>query len=397
MATRTTKTRQTKTTKTKAKAPERKPAVTRKDPAKGTRASAGRTRMTPLAAGAPAPLGPRRVVFIDVENTSSEADLLRVLEDLKIDSLGSSTELYAIGNWRVIAQGLGRALAARGAQLVHSAPAVRVPDWSDLWIAVHAGIWLGRAKAGDVIEVVSHDRAFDAVGDAATRQGITFRRITYRAHAPSAETVSEEGTANGRRRRRRRGGRGRARAAAPSGSAGPRPSHAPAVAAHAPAHPPHAPARGAHGAPSHAPVSHDGEEPHGASQDQIQVAIAQLTAADPAAGVNLDRLTVALKAAGFQRPPGSPRLMTRLRRMKDVEVLPNGFVRLIGETAEVASAALATGEAPAPAAVGEGEASIPAGEEAATPVPAKRRPRRRGGRRRSGRGRAAAAPSPPAS
>ncbi len=87
--------------------------------------------------------GPRYAVFIDVENTSSEIDLVRVLEDLNIDR--AKTDLTAVGNWRVVGQQLGRMLAQRGAHLVHSAPAPRVPDWSDLWIAVTAGMWLGRA------------------------------------------------------------------------------------------------------------------------------------------------------------------------------------------------------------------------------------------------------------
>jgi len=115
-------------------------------------------------------LGRRHAVFIDVENTSSEIDLLRVLEDLNIDR--ATTDLTAVGNWRVVGQGLGRTLAQRGAHLVHSAPAPRVPDWSDLWIAVTAGMWLGRAEPGDALDILSDDRAFDAVGDAAAQARI---------------------------------------------------------------------------------------------------------------------------------------------------------------------------------------------------------------------------------
>ena len=48
---------------------------------------------------------------------------------------------------------------------MHSAPSTGVRDWSDLRIAVAAGIWLAAARPGDVIEIVSDDRAFDAVGD----------------------------------------------------------------------------------------------------------------------------------------------------------------------------------------------------------------------------------------
>jgi hypothetical protein len=57
---------------------------------------------------------------------------------------------------------------------------VGVPDWSDLRIAAAAGVWLGEARPGDRIEIVSDDRAFDAVGDVAAGLGVTFRRVSYR-------------------------------------------------------------------------------------------------------------------------------------------------------------------------------------------------------------------------
>lgn len=256
----------------------------------------------------PAAPRPRRAVFVDVENTSSKADLTRVLDELNVEREEHAAEIMAIGNWRVVGQDLARALAERGAQLVHSAPVTRVSDWSDLWIAVSAGIWLGRARPGDVIEIVSHDRAFDAVGDAAARLGVVFRRITYRAAG---------------------GGR---RAPAIRRAAEPEPKRA-------------------------APAA---EERHSAAVDQIQSTIAALTKGDPAAGVTLDALTLALKAAGFQRPPNSPRLVSRLRRMKDVEVGRDGRIRLVHP---------------------------PAADEAATPDAAtsasgrRRRRSRRGGRR----------------
>ena len=211
--------------------------------------------------------GPRHAVFIDVENTSSEIDLLRVLEDLRIDR--ATTDLTAVGNWRVVGQQLGRMLAQRGAHLVHSAPAPRVPDWSDLWIAVTAGMWLGRAAPGDALDILSDDRAFDAVGDAAARLGVAFRRITYRTTGVAAERVSaaaatEDARGTGRRRRRRRRGEGGG-------------THA----AHA-AHGGHAtPSARAHAAPpvAHLPAVPGGdEEPHSASLAQIRAAIARLTA-----------------------------------------------------------------------------------------------------------------------
>jgi hypothetical protein len=348
---------------TKARTPKATP------PAKAARKTVKPAKRAVKRAGAeaaPPERGPRRAVFIDVENTSSEAELTGVLDQLGIERANGTTEITAIGNWRVVGQGLGRALAARGAQLLHSAPATRVPDWSDLWIAVTAGIWLGRAAPGDTIEIVSHDRAFDAVGDAAARLGVRFRRITYRER-PAAAAGRETGAAaaeleagRGRRRRRRGGRRHRAAEAAP------------------PAPPAPAPVTTAAGE----------EEPHGASHEQVRLAIARLTAVDPARGVGLDALSNALKAAGFQRPPGSPRLVTRLRRMKDVELLPSGRVRLIEPPAGAAAAPAAPG-VPPPASQ-EAPASAPAAAGDLPAEPVKRRPRRRGGRGGRGRKKAAA-------
>jgi hypothetical protein len=74
----------------------------------------------------------------------------------------------------------------------------------------------------------------------------------------------------------------------------------------------------------------------GASEAQLEQIIARLAGADPSRAVTLDALTVALKAAGFRRPPGSPRLVTRLRRMKGVKVLPNSRVGLVNDAAGAA-------------------------------------------------------------
>ena len=356
-------------TKTRAKSPAKKKAPARKTAAKTAPRAAGKRAAAPVPS-ALALAGPRRAVFIDVENTSSESELARVLDELAIDLTSGDTEVTAIGNWRVVGQQLGRSLAQRGAHLVHSAPATRVPDWSDLWIAVHAGIWLGRSRPGDRIEIVSHDRAFDAVGDAAARLGVAFTRITYRSSAPSAaahERAAAEPTGERRRRRRRRGGTGRSHAAAAT---------ADTAAAH-----------------RHAPAA----EPHAAPHDQLQQVIARLAAADPARTVTLDALTVALKAAGFQRPPGSPRLVTRLRRMKDIEVLPNGRVRLVGEV-ETLPAASPIEPLVEPAGSAEAASEESGGENGSPSGTTARRSRRRGGRRRGGRGRKSSAPAtaPPA-
>lgn len=119
----------------------------------------------------PMPLRPppatRRAVFFDVENSSRPEHVERVLEHLRLDWIGTATELVAVGNWRVVGHETARILAQTGAHLVHSAPATGVRDWSDLRIAVAAGVWLAGARPGDVIEIITDDQAFDAVGDVA--------------------------------------------------------------------------------------------------------------------------------------------------------------------------------------------------------------------------------------
>jgi hypothetical protein len=122
----------------------------------------------------------RRAIFFDVENSSRAAHVARVLEHLAVDHVATSTDFFAIGNWGVVGDESARLLAHHGAQLLHSAPAPGVQDWSDLRIGVAAGLWLGAARAGDRIDVVSDDRAFDAVGDVAATMGISFTRLSYR-------------------------------------------------------------------------------------------------------------------------------------------------------------------------------------------------------------------------
>jgi hypothetical protein len=123
---------------------------------------------------------------------------------------------------------------------------------------------------------------------------------------------------------------------------------------------------------------------HGATPDQIIATIARLTARHPERGVNLDLLINALKAEGFGRPPGSPRLVTRLRKMKDVEVMPTGMVRLVN---------LPPGPLPFAAPEPPAERNRVSAEGAEKPERSSsaRRPRRRGGRgRRSKRSDASA-------
>jgi len=215
---------------------------------------------------------------------------------------------------------------------------------------------------------VSDDKAFDAVGDAAAMAGVVFVRTSYRSlHAAPRPVVAEE--TEPRRRRRRRGGRGRRGPETPAAESTARRAAAPAV--HAPEPPrPAAPA-------SAAPITD--EEHHTASHEQIREALARLTGGSDR-WVNLDLLANTLRNEGFMRPAGSPRLIVRLRRMKDVEVSPNGMIRLATAAAVPASetAAAAPPEAPA--------------EADAAPVAA---PKRRGGTRRPRRRAPAAASTPP--
>lgn len=126
------------------------------------------TRVRPVGPERPRPAG-RRAVFFDVGNTSKPQHLARVLDQLAVDRRASHTDVVGVASWRVAGSDSARLLARRGARLLHSAPAVGVSDWTDLRIAVAAGLWLAEARPGDRIEVVSDDRAFDAVGDVEPR------------------------------------------------------------------------------------------------------------------------------------------------------------------------------------------------------------------------------------
>jgi hypothetical protein len=121
----------------------------------------------------------------------------------------------------------------------------------------------------------------------------------------------------------------------------------------------------------------------------------------PGRDVNIDLLSNALKARGFSRPPGSPRLITRLRRIKELDVSRTGIITLRSDVSLPDGApsfdapgsfdepvpTIQPGEEPEPSlSVAEGE-----GEGAKRP----RRRRRRGGRRRRGRGGGASAVATP--
>jgi hypothetical protein len=141
------------------------------------------------------------MIFFDVENSSRAQHVVRVLEHLAVDHGHARTDFVAIGNWRVISDESAHLLARHGARLVHSAPAPGVQDWSDLRIGVAAGVWLGTARAGDRIEIVSDDRAFDAVGDVAAILGVHFTRVSYRLLAGAGTTPAAPASASQRRRR----------------------------------------------------------------------------------------------------------------------------------------------------------------------------------------------------
>ena len=277
-------------------------------------------RVPPPVAPPPRPAA-RRAIFLDVENTSRPQHLAHVIDHLAVDRRDCTTELVAVANWKVVSHDSARLLAQRGAQLVHSAPSTGVRDWSDLRIAVAAGIWLAGARPGDTIEIVSDDRAFDAVGDVAASLGIGFRRLSYRqlvkeevTEIASPEPRHEPERESRGHRRRRRGGRGRSGAHGP-----PRKSvHERKPAAVAASQP-----RGhaAHGAPHAA-------EPHTAPHDEIVALVRELVDAAPGRSVSLDALANALKSRGFRRPPGSLRLVTRLRRIREVLVSPSGAITL---------------------------------------------------------------------
>jgi len=383
-------TKATKPTRTQAAAPPKataEPETTALAVRTATpeRAFAGRVRPAPPPT--PLPTG-RRAIFVDVENSSRADHIGRVLDHLAIDRADRRVDLIAVGNWRVIGADSARLLARRGAQLVHSAPSTGVRDWSDLRIAVSAGVWLGSGRPGDLIEIISDDRAFDAVGDVAAVLGVEYRRLSYRGltglaaaaeEAPAAEAQAPREGRGSRRggRGRRRGGRG-GRGRYEQGARGPMPSRG-----GAPSQPP--PAR----TPEPARVQPNADA-HTAPHDELVEVVRELADHAPNGAVLIDTLARALKERGFSRPAGSPRLITRLRRIRQLEVSQTGRITLAD-----AGGAAATPADAAPLADAEAEAAevdlVAAADEATpgnevSPAPdAPHRSRRR--RRRGGRGR----------
>jgi hypothetical protein len=357
-------------------------------------------RFKPPAPSPPLPSG-RRAIFVDVENSSRADHVSRVLDHLAIDRQDRRVDLIAVGNWRVIGADSARLLARRGAHLVHSAPSTGVKDWSDLRIAVSAGVWLGSARPGDLIEIISDDRAFDAVGDVAALLGVEYRRLSHRGLTGASsivEPVEPEALApregSGRRGRRgRRRGRG--------GGGGGRPDHAPRA--------PMPPRAVAHHAP--APAAADGPA-HTAPLDELVDIVRELAQRSPNGSVLIDTLARSLKERGFSRPPNSPRLITRLRRIHELAVSRTGMITLVGVSGPPGDAR--RDEGPEPEVEDSGPRDVEAETDADTgpepgneadqepgpppPEGAPGRPRRRGrrrGRRRRGGGGGGGGGTPP--
>ena len=298
------------------------------------------SRVLPPEADRPFP-SPRRAIFFDVENASRPEHIARVIEHLEVDRTGRRTDFVAVGNWRVIGHDSARLLARHGAHLIHSAPSVGVRDWSDLRIAVGAGVWLASARAGDVLEIITSDRAFDAVGDVAASLGIEFRRLSHQgitgaaeARPPVREAPTASRSASYRGRSRRRGPwRDRATPSAPAPVASA--SVVPAPVDLAPPRevepvviaPPPPPLAAGHPAEHAAQTTLTAQT---APRDELIALVHDLMQRSPGRPLTLDTLANALKSRGFSRPPGSPRLITRLRRIKEIALSRTGVVTLVG-------------------------------------------------------------------
>ena len=70
-----------------------------------------------------------------------------------------------------------------------------------------------------------------------------------------------------------------------------------------------------------------------APHDELVSVVRGLVEASPKRSVSIDALANALKSRGFQRPPGSPRLVTRLRRIREIVVSPSGTITLAEDDA----------------------------------------------------------------
>ncbi len=77
--------------------------------------------------------------------------------------------------------------------------------------------------------------------------------------------------------------------------------------------------------PARAPAEPDA---HTAPHDELVEVVRELADHAPSGAVLIDTLARALKERGFSRPPGSPRLITRLRRIRQLVVSQTGRITL---------------------------------------------------------------------
>jgi hypothetical protein len=160
------------------------------------------------------------------------------------------------------------------------------------------------------------------------------------------------------------------------------------------------------------------EEPHTAPLDELVTIVQDLVKNASGRVVTIDTLANALKSRGFSRPPGSPRLITRLRRIKELTVSRSGAIALtpsdaapgaeepaevepgagnLRHVAQLAGWPIDSGEdlsvGPGNVAPPEAGAVASSGSGPAGATPRRGRRSRRGGRRHRRRGGGAPAPA----
>jgi hypothetical protein len=156
-------------------------------------------------------------------------------------------------------------------------------------------------------------------------------------------------------------------------------------------------------------------DPQTAPHDEMVSVIEELIARSSDNSVSIDTLANELKSRGFRRPPGSPRLITRLRRIRQITIDRAGRITLVGDADAGPRAPDSPPEShedpaepnwnraappvdepddePMPGNVREpGSDGPPAGDASQDPTPRRRRSRRGGRGRRRGRSGAPAAP-----
>ena len=94
---------------------------------------------------------------------------------------------------------------------------------------------------------------------------------------------------------------------------------------------PHAAPTGAQVSP--AATAEPAIEPHTAPHDELVSVVRELLERSRDSAVSIDTLANALKSRGFRRPPGSPRLITRLRRIREITIDRTGRITLVGGAA----------------------------------------------------------------